>query len=373
MNTKHILIATVLAGAFAPAVSFAFVQDLQPGIEFHVAFNGDDGDDQGSAGERKEVREFNIVRAEGMDQMLMNGRMMLPFGKVVKNAPYSAEVVSEQLQNLADGNQIAKKHTSMSYRDGSGRTRQEMRNSSGAVTRVMIVDPNEGTHITLNPETKTATKSKFQHVFHVGGDKSAVREELRKERVEMRKELAEARKEAGAAREQMIIKRIERADGPAGERLHENVRIHVMKGLEGRAMPGLERLGELRPMIAGAFGDHKWASKATTRDLGTKDIEGVKAQGKMRSYEIPAGEIGNRNPIVVSNETWYSPDLQVTVMSKRSDPRSGDKIYRLAGLKRDEPAAALFAIPSDYTVREAPAHVRKFEKRIGEKKMEEKK
>jgi hypothetical protein len=96
----------------------------------------------------------------------------------------------------------------------------------------------------------------------------------------------------------------------------------------------------------------KWASKASTKDLGTRDFNGIKAEGKLRSYEIPAGEIGNRNPIVVADETWYAPDLQVTVYTKHSDPRSGDTVLRLDNLKREEPAATLFAVPADYTVKE---------------------
>jgi len=109
---------------------------------------------------------------------------------------------------------------------------------------------------------------------------------------------------------------------------------------------------QMVPLMNGAFADVKWSAKATTKDLGTRDIGGVKAEGKLRSYEIPAGEIGNRNPIVVSDETWTAPDLQVTVYTKHSDPRSGDFVFRLENVKRDEPAAALFAIPADYTVRD---------------------
>jgi hypothetical protein len=108
-------------------------------------------------------------------------------------------------------------------------------------------------------------------------------------------------------------------------------------------------------MLASA-GDFKWAGKAATKDLGTRDIAGVKAQGKLRSYEIPAGEIGNAKAIVVSDETWWSPELQVTLYSKHSDPRSGDNVYRIENLRRDEPAAALFTVPSDYTVKDAGFH-----------------
>ena len=110
--------------------------------------------------------------------------------------------------------------------------------------------------------------------------------------------------------------------------------------------------------IGGAFTDMKWAAKATTRELGTKDIDGVRAEGKLRSYDIPAGEMGNRNAIVVSDETWFSPELQITVLSKHSDPRSGDNVYRLTALKREEPAASLFAVPAEYTVKDVMANVR---------------
>jgi hypothetical protein len=105
-------------------------------------------------------------------------------------------------------------------------------------------------------------------------------------------------------------------------------------------------------MIIGAVNDGKWSAKAVTRELGGRDFSGVRAEGNQRSYTIPAGEIGNRAPIEVSSETWYSPELQVTVYHKRSDPRSGEVVYRLDKLKRGEPPAALFSVPSDYTVRD---------------------
>lgn len=148
------------------------------------------------------------------------------------------------------------------------------------------------------------------------------------------------------------MKEVQRPEGEARQRLKENVRIQLATALDAngaalRDMPG--RFGAL----ASAFGDAKWAAKATTRDLGTRDFNGVKAEGKLRSYEIPAGEIGNRNPIVVSDETWFAPELKLTVYTKHSDPRSGDAVFRLENLKREEPAVALFSVPSDYTVKEA--------------------
>jgi hypothetical protein len=47
--------------------------------------------------------------------------------------------------------------------------------------------------------------------------------------------------------------------------------------------------------------------------------------------------------------------LQVVVSSKRTDPREGTSTYALTDIKRTEPSSALFAVPSDYTVKDAPA------------------
>ena len=89
----------------------------------------------------------------------------------------------------------------------------------------------------------------------------------------------------------------------------------------------------------------------------------MKANGRQRSYDIPAGEIGNRSAISVSSETWTSPDLQIMVYHKHSDPRSGDVVYRVENLKRDEPAPALFTVPSDYTVKDAMATAKRMVKK----------
>src|ERR1035441_5970195 len=46
-------------------------------------------------------------------------------GGVVKNAPYSADVVTETTQTLGDGNHIRQSSTVKVYRDSQGRTRRE--------------------------------------------------------------------------------------------------------------------------------------------------------------------------------------------------------------------------------------------------------
>jgi hypothetical protein len=89
-----------------------------------------------------------------------------------------------------------------------------------------------------------------------------------------------------------------------------------------------------------------------TEDLGTQVIQGISAQGKRVTRAIAAGKEGNEKEIDIVTETWYSPDLQVVVQSKTSDPRFGETSYQLSGVSRAEPDPALFAVPSGYAVKE---------------------
>ncbi len=85
-------------------------------------------------------------------------------------------------------------------------------------------------------------------------------------------------------------------------------------------------------------------------DLGVQTIAGVSAQGTRYTHTIPAGQVGNEKPILITSERWYSPDLQITVKTTRNDPRSGETSYVVSSIQRQEPAASLFAVPADYTV-----------------------
>lgn len=103
--------------------------------------------------------------------------------------------------------------------------------------------------------------------------------------------------------------------------------------------------------------------------LGKQNIEGVEAEGTRTTITIPAGEIGNERSLEIVSERWYSPELQLDVMTRHSDPRSGETIYRLTNIDRSEPAKSLFEVPADYTIKEGlkvgprmaplPARVRK--------------
>jgi hypothetical protein len=106
---------------------------------------------------------------------------------------------------------------------------------------------------------------------------------------------------------------------------------------------------------ASAF-ENRNDANVTKESLGTQTINGVSAQGTRFTRTIPAGNMGNEKPITIVREEWYSPDLQLIVQSKRNDPRFGETTYTLTNIQRTEPAASLFTVPSDYTVKEDGPH-----------------
>jgi hypothetical protein len=110
-------------------------------------------------------------------------------------------------------------------------------------------------------------------------------------------------------------------------------------------------------VLGGPFAEER-QKETTTTSLGTQTVNGVSAVGTRITRTIPAGEIGNQKPIVITIEKWYSPDLQEMVMTKRNDPRMGETVFQLTNIQRTEPAATLFQVPADYTVEEGHAHVK---------------
>lgn len=208
-------------------------------------------------------------------------------GKVVTGAPFSAVGVSETTQTLADGNHISRKTQTNLFRDSQGRVRREI------------------------------TLSGFGPVAASGQPKSFV-----------------------------VIN-----DPVAGT--HFILRPD-QKTAEKMGKPFGKMNGRMRDAMKNKMG--RWQQQETANgnlkkeDLGTQTISGVVAQGTRVTRTIPAGQIGNEKPITIIRESWYSPDLQTVVMSKRSDPWTGETTFTLTSIQRAEPDASLFVVPSDYTV-----------------------
>ena len=90
--------------------------------------------------------------------------------------------------------------------------------------------------------------------------------------------------------------------------------------------------------------------RPTEEQLGTRQIEGVRATGRRTTTIIPVNRVGNDRPIQITDERWESPELNLVISSRFSDPRTGVVEYRLTSISRAEPRADLFIVPTDYTV-----------------------
>lgn len=89
-----------------------------------------------------------------------------------------------------------------------------------------------------------------------------------------------------------------------------------------------------------------------TESLGKQNIEGVEAEGTRSTITIPVGRMGNDRPLKIVSERWFSPELNIVVLSKHNDPFAGENVYRLTKISREEPSLSLFQVPADYRVRE---------------------
>jgi hypothetical protein len=220
----------------------------------------------------------------------------------VKGAPYSAEAVNETVQTLADGNRIVQRSSAMQYRDSDGRERREETSAMGAI---FITDPVAGARYTLHPDSRTAENGQLINGTSPYG---AVRLRLNGNEV-------------------------------------TTVTVPPSGVPGGRSGPGPNQF-----VAVTAGGIATWSGDGKKEDLGKMYIEGVQTQGTRTTTTIPAGNIGNDRPINIVDEQWYSPDLQMTIMTKHSDPRSGETSFALKNINRSNPPPTLFEVPSDYTV-----------------------
>jgi len=89
-------------------------------------------------------------------------------------------------------------------------------------------------------------------------------------------------------------------------------------------------------------------SETTNENIGSDAIEGLPVRGARVSQTYPPGALGNDRPLTIVTEYWYSEDLKINLLTKRTDPRYGLQTVRVTELARQEPDAALFAIPDEY-------------------------
>lgn len=220
-------------------------------------------------------------------------------GPLVTNAPYSADAATTVTQVLGDGTRIEQRVTARFYRDSAGRVRREQTviglTAEPQTTVTITPEPGTGVAYALDANARTARR------VGVGGTAVFVR-------------------------------------SGAGDQLSLAVNSWLTPaGLQTSA--GAVRLPAPGPV-----------SGPTEESLGARQIEGVKATGRKSTSTIPAGQIGNDRPIVITDERWESPELKQIVRSLFHDPRTGDVEFQLTNINRREPPADLFQVPTDYTI-----------------------
>jgi hypothetical protein len=237
--------------------------------------------------------------------------------EVVKGQPYQAQAVTEVKQTLADGSHIVQTSTATIARDSEGRTVR--------IQKLKAIGPWKGTSDSSQAQTPTLT-SIFDPVAKTHIDYTS---------------------------DSKIANVITMPPPPPGA---------VTSGMEsgfaiatgGPAGPGSNVMFSVQR--------HDVAPDALnnrTEQLGNKTIEGIQVTGTRSTDTIPAGTIGNDKDIVVTHETWYSPELKTVVQSTQSDPRFGQTTYSLTNIERSEPDATLFQVPAGYKIeKETPILVK---------------
>lgn len=236
----------------------------------------------------------------------------------VKGSPFCATVTNEHTQLFADGNRIHTTEDSTVCRDSQGRTRREAQlNLLGAVPQgsapklITIEDPVAGVRYTLDTFAKIAEKMPLNRQIVTAAGK--------------------------------------------GPKLDQNIVIYQKSGSMEAPPPGapapMMMTFTKRIMDNGAtFETSGNQTPPTTENLGDQTINGIRATGTRVTTTIPAGQMGNEQPINVVSENWYSQDLKATVMTKHSDPWAGQLTTTFSNVNTSEPDPSLFTVPSDYKV-----------------------
>jgi hypothetical protein len=238
---------------------------------------------------------------------------MVYSSQVVKNQPYSAEEITEETQTLADGTHINQKSSHNIYRDSEGRIRRENGDD------VTISDPVAGTSYAINTKSQTARKLPFasggDFFFKTVGGPGGVPGGL------------PAGGKAVAIQQRIFTTGVPPPPPPA---------------------PGVGSGAPPRDVLF--INGIQINNSSSSEDLGTQSMEGVAAQGTRTTLTIPQGAIGNDRPINTVDERWFSPELQILLLTRHSDPRDGEMTFRLTNVRRTPPDPSLFQVPVGYQV-----------------------
>jgi hypothetical protein len=246
----------------------------------------------------------------------------------ITGQPYSGEEINENVKVLSDGTRITQQNMMRKiWRDSAGRTRTERTvgmgpNQAAFPSIAEITDPVAGYKYTLDSEKKIAHRQALP---------------------------APPSRPAGVAGGSV-------GSGPAGVVYGDAPRVATAVPA-GIALGGVSGgvAATLPPPGASPAGP-AMRPRISRESLGSQNIEGVMAEGNRMTSTYPVGMMGNDREFSSVNETWVSPELKVTILSKTNDPRNGESTLRLRNISRNHPDPLLFSVPPDYTVVDETDH-----------------
>jgi hypothetical protein len=274
-----------------------------------------------SAFAQSEAAAVDKLKAELQSKMTVLSYNMTQ-ESTVAGAPFSSDETTTTTQTLFDGNRIVNSSTIKVYRDQQGRTRVERTLSNiGSVAaeqsrvNVTINDPVAAVRYVLDAGSKTA----FKTTLGGGGNEGEIALRARK--------LAEEKEKMTAAQAQGDKQKV-------------------------RTESGSFTVTSSNGAFTTSSGPVSFKTNAKREDLGASNMAGVPVQGSRSTTVIPAGTMGNDRDINIVEERWYSPELKMNIMTKRTDPRMGETVFQVNNLTRSNPDPSLFQVPADYQVKE---------------------
>lgn len=228
------------------------------------------------------------------------GTMLVEDPPTIAGAPFSGVVNVQSTTQFADGNRIVRTNAVRYFRDGQGRTRTERQGSgilpvsmTGA-SIVTIIDPVKSQRISLFPGPQVASVIKL----------------------------------------------------PQGAASH----AATVSACSSDTIPPFALLGMGMAIGAGQYTE----ATTSTVSLGQKVVNGLTATGCRIVRTIPAGVLGNEQPITSTTEQWVSSELGVAVQVSQTSSIGGSVTVSLEQVAQSEPEASLFTVPTNYKTMDAP-------------------
>jgi hypothetical protein len=223
--------------------------------------------------------------------------------------PYTAEYKITREKTLADGSTITRESTEIVVLDSQGRR------MTATTTIPLSGDQAPATHVSVfDPVARTNSN------WSVPGQKATVM--------------------------QMPVPVIEHTSGASYG--------------TSAALPSCLETATSSTLVSSTYASGVPREKPTVEDLGTDTFYGVEAHGRRTTRTIPAGAIGNNEPLQRVDERWTAcgfRDLLVRVVS--DDPQTGKMTKELSGFNQSDPDIGVFQPPAGYEIvtKNAPASV----------------